>query len=130
MKIYLAAKYYEDHSNRPLIDSISASLASENIICINMARDHERWGECRFSPEELMRLTFKEIDDSQAVVIEFSEKGVGLGIEAGYAFAKNIPIIVVAPIDADISGTLRGIAKAVISYSSPYEIGPIVKQTL
>ena len=130
MKIYLATKHREDHSNRPLIDAISAVLASKGIACVNMARDHERWGECHFSPKELMPLTFREIDDSRAVIVEFSEKGVVLGIEAGYAFAKNIPVIVIAPEKADISSTLRGIAKDVITYSSPRELEPVVKRLL
>jgi len=34
-----------------------------------------------------MRVTFAEIDRSDLAILEMSEKGVGLGIEAGYVIA-------------------------------------------
>ena len=43
-----------------------------------------------------MQRTFSEIDLSHLIVIDLTEKGVGLGIEAGYAYAKGIPIAVIA----------------------------------
>jgi nucleoside 2-deoxyribosyltransferase len=55
-------------------------------------------------------------------IIEFSEKGTGLGIEAGYAFAKGKPIIVIAHEGSEISDTLKGIAKEIISYKTPEKL--------
>ncbi|HEX9925880.1 MAG TPA: hypothetical protein VGD99_24705 [Anaerolineae bacterium] len=43
-----------------------------------------------------MARSFVEIDSSEVVVIELSAKGVGLGIEAGYAYARRIPIVTIA----------------------------------
>jgi nucleoside 2-deoxyribosyltransferase len=36
-----------------------------------------------------MRLTFEKIDICDLVIIDLTEKSVGLGIEAGYAYAKK-----------------------------------------
>lgn len=36
-----------------------------------------------YQRDELMRVASGAIDECSAVVVEFSEKGVGLGIEAG-----------------------------------------------
>ena len=63
-----------------------------------------------------MKLTLQEIDKAEMIVNEFSEKGVGLGIEARYAFAKGIPIFVIAKRGSDISSTISGITKAVFLY--------------
>jgi hypothetical protein len=57
------------------------------------------------------------------IVIELSEKGVGLGIEAGYAFAKGIPIITIARTGSDISETLRGISQDIFFYESYTQLG-------
>ena len=38
---------------------------------------------------------------------------MGLGIEAGYAHARGIPVIVAHPPSSEISATLAGIATAV-----------------
>ena len=56
------------------------------------------------------------------LLLEFSEKGVGLGIEAGYAYSKNKPIIVLAKEGSDISTTIKGISNEVIIYKNINEI--------
>ncbi len=61
---------------------------------------------------------FEVIDSSQVVVIDLTEKGVGIGIEAGYTDAKEIPIITIAEYGSDISATLRGISQRVILYKN------------
>ncbi|MCB0411926.1 MAG: hypothetical protein KDD22_05330 [Bdellovibrionales bacterium] len=82
----------------------------------------EKWGKVSFSPNELMQKTFAQIDQSDIALIEFSEKGVGLGIEAGYAFSKGIPVHVIAKAGTDISSTMRGIATKIVHYENFSEI--------
>ena len=122
IKAYLAIKFHEDCRNKDLVESISAALDKAGIDATVMVRDYEKWGEVKYTPKELMELTFKLIGESDLLVIEFSEKGVGLGIEAGYAHSKNIPIIVIAKKGSDISDTLRGISKEVFIYDDPSEL--------
>jgi nucleoside 2-deoxyribosyltransferase len=55
-------------------------------------------------------------------VVELSEKGVGVGIEAGYARAKGKPIITVARRESDVSDTLRGISREVFIYQDKGEL--------
>ena len=119
---YLAIKFHENNQNKELIEKISKSLAEAGIQTTLMARDFEKWGKVHFLPEKLMELTFKLIEKSDMLIIEFSEKGVGLGIEAGYAFSKKIPIIVIAKEGSDISNTLEGISKEIIFYKDPKEL--------
>ena len=97
-------------------------------VCI--VRDYEAWGEKTYSPKELMDITFKEIAASNVLVVDCSVRGVGLGIEAGYAFAKGLPILVVAREGAIISTTLGGIATAQTHYSSDTELEQFLSQQL
>lgn len=119
MKTYLAIKFKEDGSNKELIERLSKRLEQAGIETVVFFRDYENWGERKFEPKELMRLVHEATNVCDAVLIEFSEKGVGLGIEAGYARAKGKPIHVIAKTGSEISDTLRGIATSITFYDTP-----------
>ena len=93
------------------------------LLCVT--RDVERWGAVKLAPEELMKKTFGMIDGCAVVVIELSEKGVGLGIEAGYAYAKGVPVVTIARQGAEISETLRGISRKVFFYDAYRDLEPL-----
>ena len=116
-QVYVAVKYRADHSNRRIVAEISDAFEACGITTVCVERDFEHWGETAFTPGELMRLAFEAIAASSAVFVEFTEKGVGLGIEAGYATARGVPVFVVHKPGADVSTTLRGIAKEVFEYA-------------
>lgn len=116
MKAYLAIKYHPDNANRPLIEALSHALARGGYETVCVVRDVERWGEVHLPPEELMRASFAALDTCDLVVVELTEKGVGIGIEAGYAWARGIPILTLAQRGADVSTTLQGISRAVVWY--------------
>jgi len=116
MQAYLAIKYHADHNNRDRIESLSAVLEAHGIATICIARDLEQWGTIHFSPDELMEKSFEAIDACDLLIVDLTEKGVGIGIEAGYAYAKCIPIITIAQAGSDISETLRGISSQIDSY--------------
>ena len=63
-----------------------------------------------------MQRIFAEVDSSHLIVVDLTEKGVGLDIEAGYAYAKRIPIAVIARKGSDISTTLQGISQKLFWY--------------
>ena len=118
MKAYITIKYHPDNSNRPRIEQISEALARNGIESVCVVRDLENWGEVHFSPEDLMQKSFAAIGACDLMVVDLSEKGVGVGIEAGYAWARGIPILTIARAGADISETLQGISQAVFWYES------------
>lgn len=124
MKAYLGIKYHADKRNRALIEEISEMLARCGITTSCVARDLEEWGAVRFEARDLMQQTFAMIDDCDLVIIELSEKGVGLGIEAGYAYAKGIPVVTIAKRGSDISETLRGVSSHVFLYGEVSDLEP------
>jgi len=92
MKIFISIKYHADHHNRTLIEGIAHALEKHGHETACIMRDVERWGEYKFDPTELMQLTFECIRQCDGVLVELSEKWVGIGIEAGYACALGKPI--------------------------------------
>ena len=116
MKAYIAIKYHPDGRNRTKIEMLSEVLAEQGWASVCVFRDLENWGRIHFDPNELMRKSFEFIDSSDLIVIDLTEKGVGIGIEAGYAFARNVQIVTVAEEGADISTTLKGISNSVFHY--------------
>ena len=124
MQAYLAIKYHADNANRDRIEGISAVLAACGIRTICIARDVEQWGTVHFDAHTLMQKSFDAINTCDLVVVELTEKGVGIGIEAGYAHARHIPIVTIAQAGSDISETLRGISDGVWLYETYSDLEP------
>ncbi len=111
---YFGIKFYEVHRNNDEIIALTAVLENDGIESVCMARDVEKWGDIRLSVDDLMKVTFQQIDDSDFVILEMSEKGVGLGIEAGYTVAKAKSLIILIKDDRKLSNAMRGVADVVI----------------
>jgi nucleoside 2-deoxyribosyltransferase len=118
MKVYIGIKYHEDYKNKLIVNKIASVLENKGYETICIVRDISMKESNKYTSYELMKLTFEKIDICDLVVIDLTEKGVGLGIEAGYAYAKEIPIITVAKSGSDISETLEGISKKIIFYNN------------
>jgi nucleoside 2-deoxyribosyltransferase len=128
--IYLAIKYHPDHSNRSLIEQISDTCSCVGFETVCVDRDIELYGGKSYSASELMQLSFDKIKKADYILIDLSEKGVGIGIEAGYAYALGIPIITILPVTAHLSTTLAGISNFVYHYQTPDEVSGLLKSIL
>lgn len=115
--VYLAIKFHADHRNRELVDRISAIFDEHGMTTVCAARDFEEWGQVSLAAQDLMQTSFHAIRNCAAVVVEFSEKGVGLGIEVGYASALDTPVFVLLRPSAQLSTTLEGASTNVFRYS-------------
>jgi hypothetical protein len=122
MNIYFGIKFHADNKNRDWIESVVSHIVSQGHSVSCVVRDLEKWGEVRFDAKELMAKSFELIDQSDLVLIDLTEKGVGVGIEAGYAHAKKIPLITIAKTGSDISTTISGISGRVIFYAQASDI--------
>jgi len=122
MKAYLAIKFHPDGANRARVERICAALEAAGIESVCVIRDLEHWGQVHFEPGELMRRSFELLDGCDLLIVELTEKGVGVGIEAGYAHAKGIPVVTIAEAGADVSETLRGISREVLNYQTSAEL--------
>jgi hypothetical protein len=127
VKVFLSIKYHPNQRNREHIEAVSAALEKIGYQTLCVARDVERWGQVRLSPQELMARTFEAIDACEVLLVDLTEKGVGLGIETGYAHARGIPVLVIARHGSDIPRTLQGMAQRVFWYQSPDDLKDLDK---
>lgn len=111
MRIFIGIKHYSDNRNAELIREIKEIITSLG---------HEPYSfidEGEFADEKvIMRKAFRSLEESGALILEASEPSFGAGIEAGYAFAKNKKIIVVAKEESSLSRTLRGVSDFYLFY--------------
>jgi nucleoside 2-deoxyribosyltransferase len=81
--------------------------------------------------KEMMKIAFKEIDKSSFLIVELTKKAIGVGVEVGYAFAKQKPIIYIKRKNAAHSTTVSGCSDFSIEYENEFhlsdEIDKIIK---
>jgi len=118
MKAFLSIKFWGDDRNRGDVEAVIDAMERAGLRVFCFVRDAEEWGKYRFKPEEMMRMTIKQIDQSDLVVANVADWPIGVGVECGYACAKGILIICICPTDAKIANTVAGLARHVIKYRS------------
>ena len=112
-KIYLAISY----SKRQYFDEEISSLHhffEENNMKLFVFVDHYN-----FEPQqekEMMRTAFEEIKSSDILIAELTNKSIGVGIELGYAFAMQKPIIYLHKKESEHSTTASGSSSYAIGY--------------
>lgn len=114
MNAYLSAKF-EGDDNEEVVEQLitAAERAGFTVSCTN--RDYDDYGR-KDSSEPLTDFMFEGIERSNIVLLEITDRGVGQGVEAGYAAANQVPIALLVTNDADVSPTLRDVATHIIEY--------------
>lgn len=114
MHAYLSVKF-EGDDNEEVIEQLTtaAERAGFTVTCTN--RDYDDYGRLDNS-EPLTAFMFEGIERADLALLEVTDRGIGQGIEAGYAAANQIPVVLLVTNDADISPTLRDVATQIIEY--------------
>ncbi|MFN3379226.1 MAG: nucleoside 2-deoxyribosyltransferase [Runella zeae] len=68
--------------------------------------------------KQMMQQVMTDINNCDILLAETTRKGIGIGIEAGYAKAQNKPIVYLRQHNAEHSTTLSGISDYQIIYES------------
>ncbi len=79
---------------------------------------------------EMMKAAFGEIDQSDFLIAELTTKSIGVGIEIGYAFAKEKPIIYLRKINSEYSTTASGCSDFIIEYKNEIELEEMIEKLL
>ena len=66
----------------------------------------------------LMKAALKKINESDLLIVELSNKVIGIGVEAGYAKARGKKIIYIHKIGSEISTTVEGLSDIKIMYKN------------
>lgn len=72
--------------------------------------------------KEMMRTAFEAIDNVDFLIAELTTKSIGVGIEIGYARAKEKPIIYLRRNSAEYSTTAAGSSAYVIAYENELDL--------
>ena len=114
-KAYLSIGFKNRQLMEPEIQLIREVLLTNQISLLIFVDNY------RFSPSEekqMMMQAFREIDGSDLLIAEVSEKAIGVGIEIGYAVARKIPVIYFRKSSAEHSTTAAGSAGYVLIYDN------------
>ncbi len=112
-RAYLAISLDHRPSLASVIKTLDSALKKVNIDLFVFV-DHYH-----FSLDEekvMMQTAFSEIYRSDIVIAEVSAKAIGVGLEVGYAIAKNIPVWYIRNRSASHSSTVSGAAQEHILY--------------
>jgi nucleoside 2-deoxyribosyltransferase len=71
---------------------------------------------------QMMQQAMTDINNCDLLIAETSDKGIGIGIEVGYAKAKNKPVIYLRQKESEHSTTVSGISDFQIFYSDTNDL--------
>lgn len=131
-KAFMSLKFHDGEEDKKKIDDLTNALLLAGIENVVMARDVEKYGKAVL-PEGTKLMpdyAFPTMKKCDMLIVEFSEKGVGLGISAGYAYAIGLPIYVIAKTGSDISLTMKNLAKEIIFYDNINELTEKFKELI
>ena len=72
--------------------------------------------------KEMMQTAFDEIDSSDILIAELTTKSIGVGIEMGYAVAKNKPVFYLRKTTAEYSTTAAGCSEFSVEYNNEIDL--------
>lgn len=124
MRIFITSSFGDSKEEIERLCSIVKSAGFEDFSFI---RDIENYQKIFNDPKELMSRAREEIEKSDALLIDMTDKPTGRAIEAGMAYALGKKIIVIMKKDTKIKDTTRGIADVVIEYDEVEDISSQLK---
>jgi hypothetical protein len=122
MKIYVTARF-KGLENKADIEALCAAVRHAGHQDYCFIRDVEHYQKVFNTPKEVWDRTKLELKTCEALLIDISDNpSGGRVIEAGMAFALDMPIYVAVHLGIDYKPVYDGIATKVITYSSLAEI--------
>ncbi|MDP3682947.1 MAG: hypothetical protein Q8S01_03355 [Ignavibacteria bacterium] len=120
-RIFITASFQEG-KNKQEIEHLCELVGSAGFEEFCFIRDVEDYQKIFDNPAELMVRAKTEIEKSEYLLIDMTDKPTGRAIEAGMAYASGKKVIVIMKRGTQIKDTTRGISVAVIEYSKIEEI--------
>jgi nucleoside 2-deoxyribosyltransferase len=128
-RVFITASF-KNGENREEIGQLCSVVREAGFDDFCFIRDVENYQKVFNDPQELMRRTTEEIQKSDFLLIDLTEKPTGRAVEAGIAYALDKGVIVIAQKGTQIKDTTRGIASAVIEYERIEGIIPELRKLL
>jgi nucleoside 2-deoxyribosyltransferase len=120
-RIFITASFQEG-KNKQEIEHLCALVKSAGFEDFCFVRDVENYQKIFDDPAELMKRTKEEIEKSDYLLIDMTDKPTGRAIEAGMAYALGKKVIVIMKQGTQIKSVTKGISTMVIEYNKIDEI--------
>ena len=127
MRIFITASFGDSKENIERLCSAVKAAGFEDFCFI---RDIENYQKMFDDPKELMQRAKEEINKSDALLIDITDKPTGRAIEAGIAYVLGKQIIVIMKTGNKIKDTVRGIADQIIEYQVIEDVTPALKSRM
>ena len=128
-RVFLAADSRTPEA-REHVRSVLAAMEAAGMTTVFPGRDLEQWGEVGLGNADLMVRSLELAEGCQAVVVDLGHPPEAAGVEAGWAQAKGLPVVVATPEGRRIPRPLRGLATMEVYYVDPGDIVARVKEAL
>jgi len=126
-KAYFAISYSNRNQFDKEIESLKILFNEYNIELLVFV---DKYNFKAKQEKEMMKVAFEEIDSSDILIAELTTKSIGVGIEIGYAFAKEKPIFYLRRKETEYSTTASGCSSYVIEYTNDLNLVEIVENRL
>lgn len=127
MKAYISVSYknrkFKDEEITEIVDTLNKFNISSLVFV-----DHYKFDLTQ--ERQMMEQAMAAINVCDLLIAETSDKGIGIGIEVGYAKAKGKPIIYLRQKDTEHSTTVSGISDFQIIYSDIADLKYQIEETL
>lgn len=126
-KAYLSIGFQNRQQQGAVIETIRQVLTRFGITLFVFADNYH------FLPEQekqMMDQAFRYINESDLLIAEVSEKAIGVGIEIGYAVAKQKPVIYLRNTHAEHSTTAAGSAGNTVIYRDTVNLEAALQQLI
>lgn len=127
MKAYISISYQHRQSSEEIIAAIKQTLAQFNILPFVFV---DQYNFPLNEEKEMMEQAVKDIEDCDLFIAETSKKAIGIGVEAGYAKAKNKPVIYLRNQTAEHSTTVAGISDFQVIYKDEAALKKLLAEVL
>ena len=127
MKIYITSRFKGSSENKEDIEKLCSAVRAAGMEDFHFIRDVEHYQPNFFKDQkELWSATLKYLAECEALLIDISDTpSGGRLVEAGMAYALNIPIYVIVKSGVTYKDFYSGIATSIYEYD---EIGDIAKR--
>ena len=121
LRIFITASF-QGADNKEEIEHLCSLVKKSGFVDFCFIRDVEHYQKTFNDPKELMNKAKEEIEKSDYLLIDMTDKPTGRAIEAGIAYALGKKIIVIMKKGTQIKDTTRGISSLIIEYDNIDEI--------
>jgi len=119
MQAYIAISYSKRKVLQAELNAIIEALQASSITSFVFV---DAYSFSSSEEKQMMEQAFKEIEKAGLLIAEVSDKAIGIGVEVGYAKAKNKPVIYLRNANAEYSTTIAGACDHKIVYKDPEEL--------